>query len=254
MPLLTLQIQAEDCDHAAVTALLAERGDRPLDVDQVHDVLGALIETRHAEEGTQEPGDQDGLTFRTIPVGGQLLSTPTLAARIKLNAMDRWTIPDPWAGHPAEWIASLAGFILAHGREPLAIETLSPDTAPGLVEAWITPMPCTAHELAEAVRDLLGHGYPPVDPDTPSRKKALGDPTPPPSSSDSPKPSPAATPTIGSTKSPRPTSIGFAVPPPTAPPSATPPSTPTAAPPTIPESTPESAGAHSGTDSRSIDD
>ena len=254
MPVLTIQIQAEACDHTAVTALLAERGDRPPDVDQVHDILGTLIETRHAEEGTQDPGDQDGLTFRTIPIGGQLLSTPTLAARIKLNAMDRWTIPDPWAGHPAEWIASLSGFILAHGREPLAIETLSPDTAPGLVEAWITPMPCTAHELAEAVRDLLGHGYPPVDPDTPSRKKALGDPTPPPSSSDSPKPSPAATPTIGSTKSPRPTSIGFAVPPPTAPPSATPPSTPTAAPPTIPESTPESAGAHSGTDSRSIDD
>ena len=254
MPVLTIQIQAEACDHTAVTALLAERGDRPPDVDQVHDILGTLIETRHAEEGTQDPGDQDGLTFRTIPIGGQLLSTPTLAARIKLNAMDRWTIPDPWAGHPAEWIASLSGFILAHGREPLAMETLTPDTAQPLVEAWITPMPCTAHELAEAVRALLGHGYPPVDPDTPSRKKALGDPTPPPSSSDSPKPSPAATPTIGSTKSPRPTSIGFAVPPPTAPPSATPPSTPTAAPPTIPESTPESAGAHSGTDSRSIDD
>ena len=248
MPVLTIQIQAEACDHTAVTALLAERGDRPPDVDQVHDILGTLIETRHAEEGTQEPGDQDGLTFRTIPVGGQLLSTPTLAARIKLNAMDRWTIPDPWAGHPAEWIASLAGFILAHGREPLAIETLSPETAPGLVETWLLKVSCTAHELGEAVRDLLGHGYPPVDPEAPSRKKALGDPTPPPSSSDSPKPSPAARLITGCMRFLRRIFTGSAVPPPTAPGSATPPSAPTAAPPTTPESTPKNAGANSGTD------
>jgi len=233
--------------------LLADRAGRPLDLDDARDLLDATIACRNAEEGTQDPaGDQAGLLFRTIGIGGRILHSPTLAARIKLQAINHWPVPIDWHEHPAEWISSLTGFILAHGREPAGIEALTQATAQPLVEAWITPMTCTAAELAAAVRDLAGQGYPPLDPEqgAKTRKKALGDPTPPPSSSGSPKPSPAATPPTGSTTSPRPTSTGSAAPPPTAPPSATPPSTPTAAPQTTPASTPANASNTSATASQ----
>lgn len=191
---------AEACDARALGDLLAARGGRELDLDEVHELLDTLLDLREAEAGRSRTPLQNGLLFRTVAVGGELLHSPTLAARIALQRLDRWPVPFEWVAHAQEWVSLCAGWILAHGRQPEALEALNSRTVQPLVEAWAVRLACTAAELSVAVADLAGCGYPPLDPGTPERKKALAGPTSPPSSSAWPRPVKAAPPTTGSTR------------------------------------------------------
>ena len=79
-----------------------------------------------------------------------------------------------------------AGYCLAHGREPAALEALAePRAAQALLEAWGRRLSCTPAELSRAVNDLAGNGYPPRAEET-RPKKAGASPTPPLSWSDLP--------------------------------------------------------------------
>jgi hypothetical protein len=176
-----LSLALEACDATALADLMAARGGAALDVDAAHELLGSLIELRDAEEGSTDPGQQGGLLFRTVEVGGATLHSPTIAARIALQEFDRMGVPPEWAEFVAEYIALGAGWILAHGRDPDTLARFAPDTAQSLIESWAARLTCTSHELSLVVHDLTSWGYPPVSSEAASRKKDLAGPTWPPS-------------------------------------------------------------------------
>lgn len=233
---------AEPCDARALAEIRAARGGRRLDLDEVHELLDTLIDLREAEAGHHRTPGQNGLLFRTVAVGGELLHSPTLAARLALQRLDRWPVPPEWLAYPAEWVSLCAGWILAHGRQPEALEALDSHTVQGLVEAWAARLACTAAELSVVVADLAGHGYPPLDPGAPERKKALAEPTLPPSSSVWPRPVRAAAPTTGFTAFLRRMCIGCVARWHSATANSNKDSTPSASTPTIPASGPANAG------------
>ncbi|MDX9979647.1 MAG: hypothetical protein RBU25_06300 [Lentisphaeria bacterium] len=237
-----LLLHLDPCDARALAEILGARGGRELDLDEAHELLETLLDLREAEAGRSRTPVQDGLLFRTIAVGGELLHSPTLAARLALQRLDRWPVPPDWTAHAQEWVSLCVGWILAHGRQPEALETLDSRTVQPLVEAWAARLACTAAELSAAVADLAGSGYPPLDPDTPERKKALAGPTTPPSSSAWPKPATAAPPTTGFIRFLKRICTGCAAPWRSATANSNSVSTPNASTPTTPASRPANAG------------
>ena len=178
MPILIptqISLGLEDCDAKALANLMAERHGQPLDVDGAHELLGTLIELRDAEAGVLPAADQDGLQFRGRAIGGAILWSPTLAARMALRRLDTWRIPADWQPYASEWLISCAGWVLAHGRDADGLALFTEPAAQRLVEGWIASLTCTSAELSEVVSELLVWGYPPVDPGAASRKKALAD-------------------------------------------------------------------------------
>ena len=148
-----------------IAAVSKSRPRRPLtvaDLLEMSDAFRQGVRAYAGDDGADEP--ESGMVARSIVVGHVLLEQPTIAARIVLEAAERWELPAEWADAPMTWLSRFAGFVLshAHDRESLSLAMI-PAQAVALTADFCLGLTCTEAELSKAVNLLTAGAYPVLD-------------------------------------------------------------------------------------------
>ena len=173
----TITLLVDDWD-AALRAehdeIVAARGGRPLSSDELAAWLRAVDRRNRAHEGMHDAeGTDDDLIDRRVRIAGTLvdLRLPTLAARIRIEAADRWLAEGRLDGR-AHLV--LSAYCLAHGHDADAMALLY-DAQSARREAlrWgSSALTCGNDAIAAARSRLLAGAYDEPDAEDPDDPKA----------------------------------------------------------------------------------
>lgn len=179
----TITVLVDDWD-AALRAehdeIVRARGGRPLTSDELAAWLRAVEKRNraHAQEA-DEPADDDALLERRVRLRGTAveLRLPTLAARIRLQAVDRWLAEGRVDGRTA---LVLSAYCLAHGHDAAALGRIfEPAAARWEALRWGgSELTCASDEEIVAARARLFDGVydrtEAGDPDDPKARTPAG--------------------------------------------------------------------------------
>lgn len=145
----------------ALSMIARERG-VAIDAAEFAEAVRLCEECRRADLGAAEPGRQDGLLPRSIPVGCLVVRTPTIRARLVLQtagSCGRLGPADGGKGDVEYW-ALLTAWVLHHGRDGDELARLTEATAPGIVADLRARMGATLGELQAAIGEVTRDLYP----------------------------------------------------------------------------------------------
>ena len=166
-----------DCDvrhwpprlRKAVAEIVEKRGGQPLAPEALTRLADACAAGERAERGISAGGAAAGLLGRQATVGNVTFETPTLAARIFLEAAEARPTPPQWLDRPEGWRLYLTAFACAHGREPAKLAAAnSAERCRWAVEDFAATVGATDGEVAAALAEVQSAElYPPPRPGKP---------------------------------------------------------------------------------------
>ncbi len=137
----------------------------PLSLDEWVELRDAFEAGRRAHAGESALGDQLGLLPKAETAGSLVLWSPTIAARLYLRRIAKWTVPPDWEERKEEYVTLLSAWILAHARDAEGLAALNEETAPLLVRDLEASLDCTPEELDAAIGRVVRGVYPEVGED-----------------------------------------------------------------------------------------
>lgn len=146
-----------------IRAIEGDRGpERPLSFGELRELDGRARRFYRARDGGGgSEGAQDGHTPRQKAVGGVVLRTPTLGARMLLDRVQRWY--EAGELRELEWLTVATAYACAIGYDREALQRANvPTWAELLVQLreWAATVACTVDDLDEATADLALGMYP----------------------------------------------------------------------------------------------